>query len=126
MEPNTDRWSDVKIDGLVHEALTCPPGVTERLVATALARGQRPPAGTRVRLVLATAAAIGLVALVVGRPLWTPDPAPSAVPRGELSNEGAIIIFSMPGSPTTLIGPNADALALPAGTVSIELMGEAR
>ena len=126
MDPDVDPTWEAKIDGLAREALSRPPSVTERLVTTALARGRRRRTGTRVHVALATVAAMALVAFVIGRSFWPPRDAHPEYARGTLTNDGGVMIVEMPGSPITLIGPNADALALPAGTVSIKLLGEAR
>lgn len=80
----------------------------------------------RLRKVVAAAAALLLVGVVLSVTLYR-DPAPQELPpRGMLSNEGPVAIITMPDYPITIVGPGGSSSPAPAGTASVELLGEPR
>ena len=131
MDPDTDRLQDSEIDDLVCGALAPRPLAAERIVDAAL-RTAQPDAPVAADYVFATPfrrafAAVGAVVLggvVLGGALYWNPMRQAPPPRGTLSNHGSIIILAMPGDPITIVGPGSGSSPVPAGTASVELLGE--
>ncbi|MDO8836155.1 MAG: hypothetical protein Q7V01_11190 [Vicinamibacterales bacterium] len=134
MQSNGDERPDAQVDDLVRGVLAPRPDAAERLVQTALRSGPASAGGAAARLladsrrrVFAAAAALLLVGVVFSVTLYRdPEPLTPPPPRGMLSNEGPVTIIAMPGCPITIVGPGGSSSPVPAGTASIELLGEPR
>jgi hypothetical protein len=126
MDPDTDRTGDSRIDDAVRRALSSPPGAAERIVGAAL-NGTDPrrvqPSFWLMRPAVVAATGLLIVAVAIGWSIWWRGEKTSS-PRGTITNDGDVIIITMPGGPTTLIGPGADTRNVPAGTASVTLLGE--
>jgi hypothetical protein len=127
MDPDVDQIHDSHIDDVVRRALPSSPGAAERIVSAAMGAADLRRARSSSRLIRpAVAAAMGLliVAVAIGGSMWWRGEKPVPAPRGTITNEGDVIIITMPGSPITLIGPGAETSTVPAGTASVTLLGE--
>lgn len=127
MDPDVDQTHDSHIDDVVRHALTSSPAAAERIVGAALngadARHAR-SSSWLARPAVAAIAGLLVVAVVIGGSLWWRAGKPVPAPRGTITNEGDVIIITMPGSPITLIGPGAETWRVPLGTASVTLLGE--
>jgi hypothetical protein len=126
MDPDADHIRGPEVDDLVRRALTQPPHVAARVVAAARGAGAGTP-GRVARLprgAWAVTVLLLLACAALGGSWWWRVAAPAPSARGTMTNDGNIIVISMPGAPITLVGPGADTFLAPSGTSSIVLLGE--
>jgi hypothetical protein len=99
----------------------------ERIVGAAL-NGADPIGARRsswlMRPAVGAAAGLLILAVGIGGSVWWRTGKPVPAPRGQITNDGDVMIITMPGGPITLIGPGADMRTVPAGTASVTLLGE--
>jgi hypothetical protein len=134
MQVGPEPEHDTVIDRRVRTALAARPGAVDRIVDAALrpaVTDSADAAGRRSRVwlrgVLATGIVVALLGAALIAPRWrAPESQAPASPRGTLWNEGPVTILAMPGNPITIVGSGGTPSPVPAGTASVELLGEPR